>query len=58
MKRVVRVCCDGVEYVLNDAHRGLLVEPYVYREAFDFSDGAVLLIVSSEKYDEDDYIRG
>ncbi len=29
----------------------------VWREMFDFSPGAVLLVLASEHYTEDDYIR-
>ena len=29
----------------------------VWREMFDFSDDAVLLVLASEVYDESDYIR-
>ena len=28
-----------------------------WREMFDFSDGAVLMVLASEYYSEDDYIR-
>ena len=42
---------------LTKASEGILVEGVVWREMFDFSDGAVLAVLASEYYDEDDYIR-
>ncbi len=42
---------------LKDASVGLYIGPYVWREMFDFTEGSVLLILASEYYDEDDYIR-
>lgn len=42
---------------LNDPSVGLYIGPFVWREMFDFTEGSVLLILASEYYDEDDYIR-
>ena len=42
---------------LNDPARGLYIGHMVWREMFDFSPGAVLLVLASEHYTEDDYIR-
>ncbi|MPN30039.1 hypothetical protein SDC9_177496 [bioreactor metagenome] len=42
---------------LNDSSEGLYIGPLIWREMFDFSDGAVLLVLASEYYDESDYIR-
>ncbi|KOP72013.1 dTDP-6-deoxy-3,4-keto-hexulose isomerase [Bacillus sp. FJAT-21945] len=42
---------------LNDSSLGLYIGPYIWREMFDFSEGSVLLVLASEKYDESDYIR-
>ena len=42
---------------LNDPSKGLYIGPMVWREMFDFSTGAVLLVLASEYYDESDYIR-
>ena len=44
-------------YELNDNSKGLYIGPLIWREMFDFSDDAVLLVLASEYYDEDDYIR-
>jgi dTDP-4-dehydrorhamnose 3,5-epimerase-like enzyme len=46
---------DVVE--LNDPSVGLYIGPYVWREMFDFTEGSVLLVLASEYYDENDYIR-
>lgn len=37
--------------------KGLFVSGCVWREMFDFSPGAVLLVLASDYYDESDYIR-
>lgn len=51
----VKVRCNGDVYELNDAKTGLYLAPEVWREAYDFSQGAVLLAVSSEPFCEGDY---
>lgn len=51
---------DGTEkrdVVLNSPAKGILVEHNIWREMYDFSDDAVLLVLASEYYDESDYIR-
>jgi len=42
---------------LSDPSKGLYVGPMVWREMFDFSDHAVLLVLASHEYDENDYLR-
>lgn len=42
---------------LNDPAEGLFVGNAMWREMYDFSPGAVLLVLASEYYDEADYIR-
>lgn len=42
---------------LSDPSRALLVGPMVWREMFDFTEDAVLLVLASEHYDPDDYIK-
>ena len=44
-------------YLLNHPTSGLLISGIVWREMFDFSDDAVLLVLASEFYDENDYIH-
>ena len=42
---------------LNRPDYGLMVVPGIWRELFEFSSGAICLVLASHKYDEDDYIR-
>lgn len=51
----VKVRCNETVYELNHPKVGLYLAPEVWREAFDFSEGAVLLAVSSEPFCENDY---
>ena len=43
--------------LLNDPSEGLYIGPNTWREMYDFEDGAVLLVLASQHYDEKDYIR-
>ncbi|MBQ3802883.1 MAG: WxcM-like domain-containing protein [Oscillospiraceae bacterium] len=42
---------------LSDPNEGLYIGPVTWREMYDFSEGAVLVALVSEYYDEADYIR-
>lgn len=42
---------------LNNPSEGLYIGPMVWREMYDFSKGAVLLVLASHEDDESDYIR-
>lgn len=42
---------------LEKPYEGLYVSNNIWREMFDFSPDAVLLVLASELYDESDYIR-
>lgn len=42
---------------LNRPYQGLLVKPGIWRTLDDFSSGSVCLVLASEKYDAEDYIR-
>ena len=42
---------------LNKPNKGLLIVPGTWRELNNFSSGAVCLVVASEVFIEDDYIR-
>lgn len=51
---------DGIECAevrLQDPAEGLYVDNNMWREMYDFTDDAVLLVLASELYDESDYIR-
>lgn len=54
------VLTDGketVSYYLNRPYEGLLIKPGLWRELKNFSSGSVCLVLASEKYTEDDYLR-
>lgn len=42
---------------LNNPSKGLLIKPGIWRELENFSSGAVCLVLASNVYNEDDYIR-
>lgn len=44
-------------YLLNHPWQGLLVDTGVWRTLDDFSSGAVCMVLASEKFEEEDYIR-
>ena len=51
---------DGTErrkFLLNHPYQGLEIETGIWRTLDDFSSGAVCLVLASELYDEEDYIR-
>lgn len=51
---------DGSEkrsFLLNKPYEGLLINPGMWRTLKDFSSGAVALVLASEYFDEDEYIR-
>ena len=50
---------DGTKssYRLDWPDKGLQIDGLVWREMCDFSNGAVLVVLASEHYDEGDYIR-
>lgn len=43
--------------LLEKPYEGLYVSNVMWREMFDFSSDAVLMVLASEPYDESDYIR-
>lgn len=42
---------------LDSPNKGLYIGPMIWREMFDFENEAVLVILASHEYDENDYIR-
>ncbi len=44
-------------FILNRPYQGLLVKPGIWRDLDDFSSGSVCLVLASEKYDAEDYIK-
>lgn len=56
----VFVLDDGVnvkEVFLNDPSKALHIKPGIWREIKDFSSGSVCLVLASENYSEQDYMR-
>lgn len=57
----VRVRLDDAhkrrETFLNHPNEGLLIGPGIWRELCDFAPHSVLLVLASEEFDENDYIR-
>ena len=48
---------ETAEVILDKPNEGLYISNNMWREMYDFSEGAVLLVLASEHYDERDYIR-
>lgn len=51
---------DGINkkiVTLNRPDYGLMVVPGIWRELIEFSSGAICLVLASEGYQEEDYIR-
>lgn len=44
-------------FFLNRPYQGLYVKPGLWRDLEDFSSGAVCMVLASEVYQKDDYIR-
>lgn len=44
-------------YFLNRPYQGLYVKPGIWRELTDFSSGAVCMVLASDVYIKEDYIR-
>lgn len=44
-------------FLLNRPYQGLMVVPGIWRTLEDFSSGAVCMVLASEGYTEEDYIR-
>lgn len=42
---------------LDRPYTGLYIKPGIWRELLNFSSGAICLVLASEKYKEEDYIR-
>jgi len=48
---------EKCEVFLDNPSTGLLISNMTWREMHNFSDNCVLLVLASEYYDEEDYIR-
>ena len=45
------------KFTLNRPYQGLFIKPGIWRDLDDFSSGAVCLVLASEVYKKEDYIR-
>jgi len=57
VKILVRTPYEEEDILLDDPEKALYIGPMVWREMYDFSPDAVLLVLASEHYDIQDYIR-
>lgn len=48
---------EKADVVLDSPNIGLVIDHPMWREMYDFSEGAVLLVLASDYYTEDDYMR-
>ena len=57
VKILVKTPYEEENVCLDDPQKALLIGPMVWREMYDFSPDAVLLVLASEHYTPSDYIR-
>ena len=57
VKILVKTPDEEENILLDDQTKGLYIGPMVWREMYDFSPDAVLLVLASEHYTVSDYIR-
>jgi dTDP-4-dehydrorhamnose 3,5-epimerase-like enzyme len=48
---------EKVDLLLDNPALGLLIEPSIWHEMYDYSSDCILLVLASDVYDENDYIR-
>lgn len=48
---------NKVNVYLNSPDKGILIEPMVWHEMYDFSSDCVLMVIADDVYYESDYIR-
>ncbi len=42
---------------LSSAAKGLFIDGFVWRELYDFEENPIIIVLCSDKYSEDDYVR-
>lgn len=57
VKILTKTPYEEEQILLDNPNKGLYIGPMVWREMFEFSKDAVLLVLASHEYDESDYIR-
>ena len=45
------------EHILNEPDQGILVNKMIWHEMHNFSDNCILMVLASDIYEEEDYIR-
>lgn len=55
--KTVEVNGDVQEFVLDKPHTGIYLPKLVWKDMYDFSPDSILLCLSSEHYDHEEYIR-
>ena len=45
------------EIILNHASQGLVIEPMIWHEMYNYSPDCILMVLADDFYDESDYIR-
>ena len=48
---------EKLDVILDNPASGLLIEPMMWHEMYDYSEDCVLLVLANDHYDESDYIR-
>lgn len=48
---------ERIEILLDNPAQGLLIESFMWREMYEFSDDCVLMVLADQHYDESDYVR-
>ena len=55
--KTVEINGDTQVFVLDKPHTGIYIPQMVWKDMYDFSPDSVLLVLSNEAYDPDEYIR-
>lgn len=48
---------ERIEVLLDNPAQGLLIESFMWREMYDFSEDCVLMVLADHLFDESDYVR-
>lgn len=48
---------EKIDICLDNPCQGLLIESFIWREIYDFSEDCVLMVLADKLYDESDYVR-
>ncbi|MGL4604027.1 MAG: sugar 3,4-ketoisomerase [Iodobacter sp.] len=48
---------EKIELVLDNPAQGLMIDPLIWHEMYDFSEDCVLMVLADDYYNESDYLR-